>query len=181
RFTVKDSLIRIGRASADPLLRYLADADGAPAPEALEVAAGIADARFLAPALRLLAATDPHMRARAATLVGAIGGARATGALLESLVDPHADVRAAAARALGHLGHWPAAAALAACMRDASWEVRRAAATALKAIGPAGVLLLHRALTDRDRFTRDMARQILQLPVVERPVAHDLRELASAS
>ena len=173
RFTVKDSLMRIGRASADPLLRYISEVDGLPATEALEVAAGIADARFLTPALKLCKATDPRMRSLAARLAGSVGGARAAEALTELLADPDADVRAAAAKALGRLGHWPATTTLAACLRDPAWEVRRAAAIALKAMGAAGVLLLRRALTDRDRFARDIARQVLDLPSGEQTAANE--------
>lgn len=181
RFTVKDSLIRLGRASAEPVLQYISDANSPPTPAALEVAAAIAEVRFLTPALQLAAVTDPRTRTLAATLLGAIGGSRATAALVELLADPHPDVRAAAAGALGRLAHWPAAPTLAASLRDPAWEVRRAAATALKTMGPAGALLLRRALTDEDRFARDMARQVLQLPAGEQPNAHHgARRLASA-
>jgi len=169
RFTVKDSLLRLGRPATEPLLRYLSGADGAPVAEALDVAAGIADARFLAPALELCGAADARTRALAAS----VGGRQATGALTALLRDAHPDVRAAAAKALGKLGHWPAAGSLAECLRDPSWDVRRAAAVALRAFGAAGVLLLRRALTDRDRFARDMARQVLELPADGAdPVAH---------
>jgi HEAT repeat protein len=164
-FTVKDSLARMGGACADPLLVYIVAAGGAPVPAALEVAAGVADARFLAPALDLCRSSDPRTRALAARLVAAVGGTEATDRLGELLTDPHPDVRAAAAKALGRLAHWPATAALATCLRDPSWEVRRAAAIALKAMGAVGVLLLRRALSDPDRFARDMARQVLELPV----------------
>jgi len=164
-FTVKDSLARMGSACADPLLVYIVAAGGAPVPAALEVAVGVADARFLAPALDLCLSSDPRTRELAAKLVAVVGGTEATDRLIELLTDPHPDVRAAAAKALGRLAHWPATAALATCLRDPSWDVRRAAAIALKAMGAVGILLLRRALADPDRFARDMARQILQLPV----------------
>jgi HEAT repeat protein len=178
RFTVKDSLMRIGRPSADQLLRYMSDANGEPAVEALEVAAGIADARFLAPALELCRAADPRTRSLAAALAGSIGGDRAADALTGLLADPYADVRAVAAKALGRLAHWPATGTLAECLGDPSWEVRRAAAIALRAMGAAGVLLLRRALTDRDPFAQDMARQVLELPGDDQPAAQDSRARA---
>lgn len=161
RFTVKDSLLRVEHAAAEPLLDHLAR--GA-TPEALEVAAGIADSRFLAPALQSCRSPDARTRSLAAALAGSIGGSRATDALTELLCDPDLEVRAAAARGLGKLGHWPAAGALAQRLRDSSWEVRSAAALALRALGAPGTLLLARALSDRDRFASDMARQVLELP-----------------
>jgi len=164
RFTVKDSLLRLDRAAAEPLLRHLAGTSDAPSVEALEVAAGIADARFLGPALEWCHAPDARTRALAAPLVGSIGGSRATDVLTELLNDSDAEVRTGAVKALGKLGHWPAAGALAERLRDSSWEVRRAAALALRALGPPGALLLQRALSDPDRFARDMAQHVLELP-----------------
>jgi len=163
RFTVKDSLLRMGRPAVEPLLGYLSRARGAPAVEALGLAAGIADARFLAPALEMCRASGADERARAASLVGSIGGAQATDALTGLLDDPHPDVRASAAGGLGKLSHWPAAGRLADLLSDSSWDVRRTAAVALRAFGAPGVLMLKRALTDEDRFASDMARQVLEL------------------
>jgi hypothetical protein len=177
RFTVQDSLLRVGRAGAEPLLRFLSNANGSAAAEALEVAAGIADARFLAPALDLCGASDARTRALAATLAGSVGGAQASAALVELLADCDPEVRAAAAKALGNLGHWPAAGTLAICLRDPSWQVRRAAAVALRALGGAGMMMLRRARSDGDRFARDMARQVLELPGGDkRPTALPDRE-----
>jgi HEAT repeat protein len=85
------------------------------------------------------------------------------------LDDPEPSVRAAAAVALGRLGHWPAAPAIAARLRDPVWVVRRDAALALRGLGPAGELLLERALRDEDGFARDMARQTLDLPEAALP------------
>jgi hypothetical protein len=161
RFTVKDSLLRVGNAATEPLLGYLTrDA----VPEALEVAAGIADARFLEAALEHCRSPDARIRAQAATLAGSIGGSQVTDALTDLLRDPDLHVRAEAAKALGKLGHWPAASALAERLRDPSWDVRSAAALALRALGAPGTLLLRRALSDRDRFASDMAQQVLELP-----------------
>jgi HEAT repeats len=161
RFTVKDSLLRVGHAAAEPLLRSLVKN---PTPEALEVAAGIGDARFLGPALQCCRSSDARTRALAAILIGSIGGTQATDALSDLLRDRDLNVRAAAATGLGKLGHWPAAGALAERLRDSSWDVRRAAGLALRALGAPGMLLLRRALSDGDRFASDMAQQVLEIP-----------------
>lgn len=164
RFTVKDALLRVGRPATEPLLRYLSEHDGAPAADALELAAGLADARFLAPALTLCKAADTTLRAGAAALLGAIGGSQATDALTELLGDAEPEVRSGAARGLGKLAHWPAAGRLAECLHDTSWDVRRTVAIALRAFGAPGLLMLRRALNDDDRFAQEMARQVLELP-----------------
>ena len=161
RFTVKDSLLRVDHAAAEPLLRHLARA---PTPAALEVAAGIADARFLGIALEQSRSPDARTRSLAAALASSIGGSQATDDLMRLLQDPDSDVRAAAASGLGRLGHWPAAAALAEGLKDSSWDVRKAAALALRALGAPGVLLLRRALSNSDRFASDMAQHVLELP-----------------
>ncbi|MDQ6820514.1 MAG: HEAT repeat domain-containing protein [Actinomycetota bacterium] len=161
RFTVEDSLRRVGLAAVPGLLRQLAESEGSSLESALDIATGIADPRFLGPALALCRAPDPRVRALAAALAAAIGGAQVSDTLTGLLADRDAGVRAAAAHGLGKLAHWPAGAALAERLRDSSWDVRRAAALALVACGATGILLLRRALLDRDRFARDMARQVL--------------------
>lgn len=164
RFTVKDALLRVGRPAIEPLLRHLTEMDGDPAAEALELAAGIADARFLRPALTHCRASHVQTRSKAATLAGAIGGSEATAVLTRLLRDDAPEVRSASAEALGGLRHWPAAGALAECLRDPAWDVRLAAAVGLRGLGAAGVLVLRRAMTDSDPFARDMACQVLELP-----------------
>ena len=168
RFTVQDSLLRMGRVVVEPLARCLATYSGMAAAAALEVAVVVADGRLLEPALILARDTSPQVRARAAALLGALGGAAAVALLLDQLHDSEPDVRAAAATALGTLAHWPAGAALAALLRDRAWAVRRAAGLALRALGAPGALYLRRALGDADRFAADMARQVLDLPEVVR-------------
>jgi len=164
RFTVKDSLLRLGQAAVEPLKDYLATATGPRAVAGLEVAAALGDPRLLDAGFRLLRDEDPTTRCRAAELLGSLGGEDAVAAITAGLKDPAAQVRAAAARALGEGHHWTAAAPLVAALRDGSWEVRSAAGIALRRLGAPGELLLQRMLTDDDRFAGDMARLILSRP-----------------
>ncbi len=161
RYTAMDALVRLRGAGVEPLARAIVA--GAPR-EALEVAARIGDARLAEPAHGRLDDPDAGVRAWAVRVLGALGGERHAAAVVERLEDPASEVRAAAAVALGRLGHWPAAPALAAALHDPVWQVRRDASLALRALGPAGQLLLQRALRDEDAFARDMARQTLDLP-----------------
>lgn len=163
RFAIEDSLLRLGRATIEPLAAYLTTHSGREAGAALEVAIGLADPRLLRPALTLCRDPEPHVRALAAMLIGALGGDETVQELLDLLGDPADDVRAAAAEALGRLGYWPAAASLALRLRDRAWQVRRAAGLALRDFGAPGLLFLRRALTDEDPFAADMARQLLDL------------------
>jgi hypothetical protein len=164
RFTVMDSLIRLGAAAVEPLRDTIAGAEGAAAVAALRVGAAIGDPRLAPGARERRADPEPEVRAWAVRLAGAVGGDENAAAVVERLSDPADEVRAAAAIALGRLGHWPAAPGLAALLGDRSWEVRRNAALALRVVGPAGELLLGRALREEDRFARDIARQTLDLP-----------------
>jgi hypothetical protein len=166
RFTVMDSLVRLGAEVVEPLAEAIRL--GAPAP-ALEVAARIADPRLEDAVRNRLPDTEPPVRAWAARALGALGGKEAAADLTSLLEDREPEVRAAAAVALGRLGHWPAAPALAQCLRDPAWRVRRDAAVALRVLGPPGRLMLERALRDDDEFARDMAHQTLDLPDVVLP------------
>ena len=161
RFTVMDSLIRLGAAAVEPLRDTIADGS---AEAALRVGAAIGDPRLAPAARERLEDDDPAVRAWAVRLVGAVGGDENAAAVVARLEDPADEVRAAAAVALGRLGHWPAAPALAERLSDPAWLVRRNAALALRSLGPAGELLLGRALRAEDRFARDIAQQTLDLP-----------------
>jgi HEAT repeat protein len=163
-FVVRDALLRVGPGAAAPVAAFLERHAGRHVLGALEVAAGLGDARFERAALRLSRDALPEVRARAAALAGAVGGAAAVEELRHRLRDPDAAVRAVAAEALGRLGDWPSAQGLAPLLRDPSWEVRSAAALALRELGSPGLLYLRRMLDDRDLFAADMARQVLDLP-----------------
>lgn len=162
RFTAMDSLIRLRAAAVEPVAAAVA-APGGPV-SALEAASRIGDPRLAEPAQQRLDDPDPSVRAWAARVLGGLGGDVHAAAVAERLDDPDAEVRAAAAVALGRLGHWPSAPAIAGLLGDPDWTVRRNSALALRSLGPAGELLLQRALRDEDAFARDMAQQTLDLP-----------------
>ena len=164
RFAAKNALLRIGRAAAEPVAARIPRASERELEELLEVAIGLAESRVATPALPLVSSPSPRIRSLAATLIVAAGGAGAVATVESMLDDPEAEVRAAAIAGLGKVGHWPSGPALAAALRDPAWEVRRQAALALRALGAPGLVLLRRALTDEDRYARDMARQVLDLP-----------------
>lgn len=164
RFTVQDTLLRIGHSVVEPLIRYLEIHEGVAAVPALQVARGIEDPRFIDPALSLIEDPNPIVRSHAAGLLGTIGGSTAEQALVALLTDPDPRPRAAAAQAIGILGHWGAGPLVAERLRDPSWIVRREAGLALRALGSTGKLLLRRALRSEDPFAADMARQVLDLP-----------------
>jgi len=164
RFTAKNALLRIGRDVAGPLEARLAAARPGTADAGLEVAVGLAERRLLAPALALTSDPSPATRALAATLAGAVGGSAAARTVEGMVDDPEPEVRAAAVASLGKLGHWPAGPGIAEALGDPAWDVRRQAGLALAALGSPGLLLLRRSLSDEDRFARDMARQVLDLP-----------------
>ena len=164
RFTVQDSLLRLGRPAARALQRFLSDPDRPGLPDALAVARGLALPELLDPALDLARHPSDEVRARAAAVLGMLGGDRAVETLVTQLDDHAYPVRAAAARALGDLGAWMASSALLRLLGDTSWPVRRESALALRRMGGVGLLTLRRALQAENPFAADMARQVLDLP-----------------
>ena len=163
RFTVEDSLIRLGGAVSPALATYLMSDRPGIVP-ALRVARFGPDPRYLPGALRASRSTDTVAREQGALLLGAIGGQDVAARLLEMTADDQYQVRAAAVKALGQMGHWPAASTIARCLRDQAWDVRRASGLALRALGAPGTLFLRKALDSEDRFAADMARYVLGLP-----------------
>jgi hypothetical protein len=164
-YTAQDSLLRMGDPVIEPLIGYLSShSEQAYLEPALTVAQGLAVPEFLPAALSLASHQSLTVRLRAVSLLGALGGKDAVNRLMERLNDPAPEVRAEAARALGGLGHWPAASRLAAALRDQEWTVRRESALALCAVGAPGILFLRRALSEKDGFAADMARQVLDIP-----------------
>ena len=164
RFSVQDSLIRIGRPLLDRLASHLSVRSGPSLAPALEVAVAVADPVLLPAALSLCDDAAAGIRSLAAALAGAIGGGAAVEALTGLLADEAPDVRAAAARALGRAGNWPSAGALARLLGDPSWDVRLQAAVALRSLGSPGTLFLRQALSGGDIHAAEAARHMLELP-----------------
>jgi len=164
RFTVRDSLLRVGQPAASALVQFLERDDSVALADALFVARGLAQPELVAPAIRLCGHAQPIVRARAVAVLGALGGDAAAAVLLERLHDDEAAVREAAARAIGAIGHWGGASALAERLLDTSFPVRREAAISLRRLGSVGVLVLRRAKQSSNAFAVDMATQVLDLP-----------------
>lgn len=164
RFTVQDSLLRLGNPAASALVRYFNTLDTAGLEDALAVAKGLAQPELLQPALSLAQHESDRVRAHAVALLGVLGGEASVRILGERLHDASPLVRAAAAHATGELGYWQASSDLARLLGDPSWPVRRESALALRRMGGAGQLSLRRALRDENPFAADMARQVLDLP-----------------
>jgi HEAT repeats len=164
RFTVQDSLLRLGRPAARALRQFLSDPARPGLADGLVVARGLAQPELLDPAIALTQHPDEAVRARAAGVLGALGGEAAEAALSCQLQDAVPAVRAAAARALGDVGAWTACSSLRRLMGDTSWPVRRESALALRRMGGAGLLTLRRALRDDNPFVVDMSRQVLDMP-----------------
>jgi hypothetical protein len=168
RFVAKDTLIRCGAAATDEVLASLQhDGDDALQRAALlEIAVHVAEPAFLPLTARFAGDRDPRVRVHAAQLAAAVGARASVVMLIDLLGDADEEVRAAATEGLGQIGHWRAAPMLVSRLTDPAWRVRQAAGLALRRLGAPGVLYLRRALDGTDRYGRDMARQILDLPDV---------------
>lgn len=164
RFTVKESLLRLGQSIVPEVRRRLAAGNGAVA-DLLEVATWSPDPSYLEPALRLVDSPDDAVRAAAIRLLGALGGPGAVDATIAALLDTSPKVRTAAAVAIARMGHWPAVVLLGERLRDRDWNVRKESGLALARLGAPGQLVIRRALADEDPFAADMARLILSVPV----------------
>ncbi len=164
RFTVQDSILRLGHRAGPALARFLSDSGRPGLVDGLRVARGLAVPELLAPCLALARHANGEVRARAAGVMGTLGGEEAQECLMTLLEDPDGDVRAAAARALGEQGAWTASTGLLQLLSDTSWPVRRESALALRRMGGVGQLTLRKALASANPFAADMARQVLDLP-----------------
>ncbi len=164
RFTVQDSLLRLGNPAAAALARFLRSLDSAGLEDALAVAKGLAQPELLEPVIALASHHDDRVRAHAVAVLGVLGGEVAVRILTTRLHDTSPLVRAAAAHATGELGYWQASSDIARLLGDPNWPVRRESALALRRLGGAGQLSLRRALGDKNPFAADMARQVLDLP-----------------
>lgn len=166
RFTVQDSLVRMGTVVIEPLAQFISSQTGPPVEVALKTAKSLMDPVLLGPALIRCRDESPQVRALAADLVGVLGGTEGIEVLTDLLSDSDERVRASAARALARLHHWAAAIVIGPLLRDRYWIVRREAGMALRSLGAPGILVLRRLRSDNDPFASDMARQVLDLPDV---------------
>ncbi|MBA2689108.1 MAG: HEAT repeat domain-containing protein [Gemmatimonadaceae bacterium] len=167
RFAVQDALLRMGREVVSPLGEYLDKSDGTAAELGLELAAAIAEPRFLAAGLLHSRNEDSSVRASAARLLASIGSDESKNRLMEALHDPIPEVRAAAASGLGKMRHWAAAVQMSRMLADPTWSVRRESAMALRKIGGPGMLLLQRAAASDNESVADIAQLILDTPLAE--------------
>ena len=133
----------------------------------LALALGLAgDPRAEPTMLQLLSAEDVEERVAAARALGKLGTLQSSHALQVALQDPEWAVRAQAAKALGRLGAVSTIPALEFGLGDSAWWVRSNCATALRLLGAPGLEALTRALQSEDRYTRDRAREALDLAAV---------------
>lgn len=161
RFSVQDTLLRIGRPTVPVLIDRLETMGPLGIASGLHVAARLGDPDLLPLALSFADHPTSDVRAAAADVLAAIGGEEAVRVLRRLLDDPITEVRQAAARGLGRLEYWPSATVLLPLLGDPTWPVRRAAAVALTAMGAPGSLILRTALRGDDRFAADIAAQAL--------------------
>lgn len=167
RFAVQDALLRMGRDVVPHLSEYLEKSDGVAAELGLELAAAIAEPRFVGAGLQHSVSKTPPIRAAAARLLASIGSDDSKNRLTELLEDPDPEVRAAAAAGLGKMRYWAAALQLSRMLADPDWHVRRESGLSLRRIGGPGMLLLRRAATSTEPMVADIAQLILDTPLVE--------------
>lgn len=166
RYTVQDALQRIGAPVAGPLRTHLSEIrDVTALTAALTVAEKVADVRLLEPVLALTRHDHPAVRALACRTLAAVGGERALGRLHELTGDDDAEVRRGAIAGLAALGGVGSVAIIARHLSDPSWNVRREAGLALRDLGAPGRVILRAQTRSEDRFARDMASLVLELPV----------------
>ncbi len=159
----------------DEVLLALDESDDPRLRTALVRALGLApDRRALEMLVHLSEHGEDEERVSAVRTLGSTGPAdKVVPVLCGALTDGTPAVRAQAARAIGTLSepsspNWletsiMAAERLRSCLGDDDWWVRANAATALRSLGKAGEHQLIDALDDPDEFSRDRARESLEL------------------
>lgn len=161
RFTVQDTLLRIGRPMVPLLVARLGKMGPRGILSGLQVASRISDPTLLPLAVEFSKDKRTDIRAAATDVLAASGGPDAVEFLYQALADSAGEVREAAARGLGKMSHWPSAGHLLPLLGDSTWQVRKAAAVALVAMGAPGALILRTAQKSSDRFAADAATQAL--------------------
>ncbi len=168
RIAAQQALLRADPRVLPEVAHFLAATDDQRATLALEVAANRPDSSLLDALLRHAADAAPERRVLVARALGAMPFTRTEETLLALLDDDDATVRAAAARSAGRMKLTDAAARLGTLLSDESFAVRREAGLALDALDAAGAAVLRAHLFDRDRYARDMARQVLDAAAIRR-------------
>ncbi|MBN1756223.1 HEAT repeat domain-containing protein [bacterium] len=131
---IKASLIRIGQAAVEPLLREIARSEENAA-LATYLLGEIGDNRALVPLLIQLRSYNPELRAAAARALGALNDSLAIPQLLHALSDSVTSVKRYAALSLGKLRAVNAIDELIQTMKDQHYSVRYSASYALVDIG----------------------------------------------
>lgn len=164
---VAETLHDFGPAATEHLLAVLRNDDRTYSDNAVDVAARVLGMlrapEAVGPLTTLLGHPEFRVRLNAVRSLGLIGNHGSTDAVSQLATDPAWEVRNAVMQALGKLKAERHLGKLTDALRDASWWVRFSAAQALWELGAPGKTALTAAMTgDKDRFARDMSRQILE-------------------
>ena len=145
------------------LLEYLDDPDASVAGRQIVIISlGKKRAKAALPALlKFIADNNIELRIESYRALGKIGAASSLEALLLGLSHSEWEVRMVCAKALKPYLDEKVFAALRSGLTDSVWWVRFNCATTLLAMGPSGRLVLEGALSDSDRFAREMSQMIL--------------------
>lgn len=129
----------------------------------IHAAAELDDPECMARVADLSTHPHPEVRVAVARVLRSSPGDAVHVKLLSMLRDPDWRVRAQAARGLSGINDGRTIAELARALTDANWWVRFRAGLALAAMGGAGRAALTDALTNVDRYARDMATLVIGL------------------
>lgn len=129
----------------------------------IHAAAELKDVECMVRVADLSTHPNPEVRVAVARVLRSTPGDTVHVKLLSMLRDPDWRVRAQAARGLSGIDDERTVQELARALTDASWWVRFRGGLALAAIGPKGRTALAEALTNSDRYARDMAMLVIGL------------------
>jgi HEAT repeat protein len=129
----------------------------------IHAAAELEDPACMTRVAELSTHPHPEVRVAVARVLRSKAGDTVHVKLLSMLRDPDWRVRAQAARGLSGITDDRTVKELARALTDANWWVRFRAGLALAAMGPSGHAALSEALTNTDRYARDMATLVIGL------------------
>lgn len=158
-------VLRHYAALAGPMLldRIRADAPPHKLYAYIHAAAELQDEQCMARVAELSTHPHPEVRVAVARVLRSNSGDTIHVKLLSMLRDPDWRVRAQAARGLSTINDERTAQELARALTDANWWVRFRAGLALAAMGELGRAALTDALSNADRYARDMAMLVIGL------------------